>query len=849
MSRLWIVLAAVVAISVPTGLAHALGAAPSASAWVAPGPVQVTVPRAAGARLAATTSDWFNLTYPANSFPSCRDNYGVADDSYDGYILYFGGGLGCDASSSAVAGDTWTYRNGSWTNLSGGLSVEPSARWGIAMAYDAADNEVVLFGGMDSFGSPLGDTWVFSNGSWRDISSGLSQAPSARFGAVMAYDSADGYLVMFGGQDGYYGQYFNDTWEFHSGSWTNLSATTAPAPRRAAFISSDPADSGVLLFGGYDSGLRSDTWVYSAGAWAKASPTRAPSPRSTGEGMYDSRDQVVVLYGGCTAASCLASAADTWTFTGGQWTNVSSSLGSSPGALGGGMLVWDSEDGYGLLLDGRGASARFAQVWAYPDFPLSVGLSPTSPEGEVGLVLQITAIPLGGQPPYTFTYLGLPPGCSGGNATTVTCIPLQSGKYPATVYLNDTAGASASARFNVTVFPRLSVSVTATPSALIKGNSTTIVTTTSGGAGGFSYTYSGLPTPCVSVNAPTLSCSPNETGGFVVNLTVADRLLATVASSVTMQVYGPMTVGQLPAVVQTEVGRAVVLNVSVGGGSGTYTFDWTGLPGSCPGLNTSTLSCTPKIAGNYSVSVAVTDSIGTSSVLSTNLKVAPALQATLVVSPEKSDLGQSVLVSAGASGGFGIQTYAWSNLPPGCALSGTGGYCQSVAAGNFTIELVVADGLGVEIRRNASVVVAPTIQVQGGASILGACSPPIMVDFQAQVSGGTRPYAYYWSFGDHNATHGSSPAVNHSYESQGTYTATLVVTDAVAENATTVIPVAAVGTAGCSTSGGSSVWGWLGGPALLGALLAALAVIAASVAAVVLHRRRLPPAGGARAAP
>ena len=52
---------------------------------------------------------------------------------------------------------------------------------------------------------------------------------------------------------------------------------------------------------------------------------------------------------------------------------------------------------------------------------------------------------------------------------------------------------------------------------------------------------------------------------------------------------------------------------------------------------------------------------------------------------------------------------------------------------------------------------------------------PLTVSFHANVTGGEAPYSYFWAFGDGmNST--SGPDVDHTYLSQGEYTAQLTVT-------------------------------------------------------------------------
>jgi hypothetical protein len=115
--------------------------------------------------------------------------------------------------------DTWSYGNGRWTLLTPTLS--PSSRWDSSLAYDPHVGGLLLFGGCSSIGcwSQLDDTWVWSNGNWTNLTSALHPAPSARGGSGIAYDAADGYLVLFAGAQS--NGRLDDTWLFVGNVTTN----------------------------------------------------------------------------------------------------------------------------------------------------------------------------------------------------------------------------------------------------------------------------------------------------------------------------------------------------------------------------------------------------------------------------------------------------------------------------------------------------------------------------------------------------------------------------------------------------------------------------------------------------
>src|SRR2546428_13596664 len=110
------------------------------------------------------------------------------------------------------------------------------------MAYDAADGYVLLFGGVHS--SVLGDTWEFHSGAWTQLST--SSSPPARWLASMVYDAADGYVLLFGGYDGT--SRLADTSEVIGGDWTQLSKFSTPSTPIVVSTPPDAAVGTVMLF-------------------------------------------------------------------------------------------------------------------------------------------------------------------------------------------------------------------------------------------------------------------------------------------------------------------------------------------------------------------------------------------------------------------------------------------------------------------------------------------------------------------------------------------------------------------------------------------------------------------------
>ena len=97
------------------------------------------------------------------------------------------------------------------------------------MAYDSARGVTVLFGGYayDGGSQYHGDTWEWDGASWTQLSTG---GPSPRRSHAMVYDTARGVTVLFGGF--YYSggsHYYGDTWEWDGATWTSVPGSAPPA--------------------------------------------------------------------------------------------------------------------------------------------------------------------------------------------------------------------------------------------------------------------------------------------------------------------------------------------------------------------------------------------------------------------------------------------------------------------------------------------------------------------------------------------------------------------------------------------------------------------------------------------
>jgi hypothetical protein len=193
------------------------------------------------------------------------------------------------------------------------------------MVYDAKDHYTVLFGGFSQTGYQT-ITWKFVGGQWSKLVTTKTPAPRAY--ASMTYDSADGVVLLFGGCHSAApcttGYFLADTWEFSAGAWTKITATVHPSARAGSMMAYDSANRYVALFGGCNAtscvSPFADTWTFVGGAWTHLKPSPHPSARELGMATYDAKTGYVVLFGGLN--SSFTPLNDTWKFVGVSWTKI-----------------------------------------------------------------------------------------------------------------------------------------------------------------------------------------------------------------------------------------------------------------------------------------------------------------------------------------------------------------------------------------------------------------------------------------------------------------------------------------------------------------------------------------------
>jgi hypothetical protein len=189
--------------------------------------------------------DGTSWTQVATTGPGARVDHAMAYDSARGVTVLFGGGnLG-----SVTFGDTWEWDGTSWTQVA---TTGPSARENHAMAYDSARSVTVMKAG-NAGSTYFGDTWEWDGTSWTLV----DNTPGWLQGHTMTYDSKWGVTLRHSGQ------YFTPsryTEKWDGTSWTPV-ASEGPSARRNTAMAYDSARGMTVLFGGDGPVLNRDTWI------------------------------------------------------------------------------------------------------------------------------------------------------------------------------------------------------------------------------------------------------------------------------------------------------------------------------------------------------------------------------------------------------------------------------------------------------------------------------------------------------------------------------------------------------------------------------------------------------------
>jgi|GEM_PF-5782701 len=373
----------------------------------------------------------------------------------------------------------------------------------------------------------------------------------------------------------------------------------------------------------------------------------------------------------------------------------------------------------------------------------------------------------GGSGNYSYSWSG-PGGYTSGdqNPEILNGTSSRSGNY--ILVVSDERCSSAPDTTVVTVSTPV-VPVAANDTTYCHGADVTLLATASGGAGGYTYSWTNSSEEPVA-GGTIAAATTAESGSYFVKATDADGCFGVDTTTITVLA---VIVAAGPEDTSYCSGDTIRLSATASGGSGSYaSFAWSGPGGYTAGGADPTIpDAGASHVGTYRV--VVTDDLGCKS---DTEDVAVNVYDPIVVAASNNGLchGADVNFSYNHTGGLGDLNFAWS---------GPGGYtsadefpviAEATAANNGNYTLVITDDKGC-VSNTAATSLVVTTPVTASAVANNASCPGVAITFSANAAGGTAPYTYIWTNVNGDTIAGGQIAAP-VLADEGDYT--LVVTDA-----------------------------------------------------------------------
>jgi PKD repeat protein len=665
----------------------------------------------------------------------------------------------------------------------------------------------LFFGGETGSGVMLNQTWIYwSNQSlgpayWVDFYSPFDSPPALAF-ASMDYDQFSGLFVLFGGLDAQ-GSATNGTWLFSpiTFTWSNDSASACrlecPSVRQSAAMAFDSGPSGSLtvLFGGCFDGCQeslSDTWYFVSvppygSHWSIVSPPLGPSARfgvAFASASLANRDQGLVLFGGAPSKNSSNRMQDTWEFSAGNWTNLSSqgALTGSPPGLVGASMTYDWGLGGVVLVGGIASFSTISdQTWQFQCIGANCTWNNLSASAH-GPSVAFAAI-------MTDTW-----------STEPFLVGGQIGSQGATTNATWVFQNATDLALNVSSqFPETGQTIDLNATVLGGANAA------GRGDHAFSewwYGPAGESPGVLFGGWPSSSKLQFPTAGtWYIDATGFDLFDVAITERFVLLVVAPIA-SATASVLATDVGFPIVFHPSLWGepGSDEFTYLWDFGDGELATVPDPTHSY--AFAGSFVASVRITDLLGGVGHARVGLTVHSALVISATANATTLDPGGSVHFAAAAGSGTPPYQYRWDfgdGLPNGSSSTANHSYFDP---GVRQISLLVTDAVGDRATASLNLSVNAPLAAQASSDAVSVeLGTP--VQFNASATGGTSTYQFTWLFGDQSGAPGVT--VTHTYGSPGNYVATVWVNDTL--RASTRIQLIVHVSPPPATPGASPWWG------------------------------------------
>ncbi|AKU93110.1 Kelch repeat-containing protein [Vulgatibacter incomptus] len=320
-------------------------------------------------------SDWTPIAF---SGPRNRQHHGMSFHAATGETIIFGG--------VSPGWDTWSFDGATWTDR----RVRPAQMRESALGYDPGTRSTVLY---------AKETWVFSDGSWREVTP--ANGGPRLDEATIVYDSWSKRLVLVGYSAENSG-WALQTWAFENETWVRIPTTNTPSFGRSYAGTTqavfDDLRGRLVLYGGWRSpSLVGETYELFDGRWTRKAQNRYPPPRGRHAMAFDPVRGLTFVFGGDTTATNPVNLSnDLWSFDGEGWGL--DPIPAGPPARMTHAMTFDPSRGRILMGGGSGATGGFSDTWELGTSWTPIAASNAKPfestpfvyDGAVGGVVQHT---------------------------------------------------------------------------------------------------------------------------------------------------------------------------------------------------------------------------------------------------------------------------------------------------------------------------------------------------------------------------------------------------------------------------------------------------------------------------